>query len=252
MEEAYNCSTKAVLDHLHVIPEDGLTDAQVIERQRKYGRNELPEEPGTPVWELIAEQFQDQLVIILVVSALISLVLAFLEEGGDKLTAYVEPVVIMLILVANATVGVLQETSAENAIAALKEYSPDESHVVRNGGNIEKVHAAELVPGDVMVIGVGDKIPADARVVSVESSVLRVDQALLTGESVSVVKEVEKLGGPGGRRVVQDQVNMVFAGTSVVLGRAQCVVTATGTGTEIGGIHSSITDQIAEKTPLKK
>ncbi|PIA17193.1 endoplasmic reticulum calcium ATPase [Coemansia reversa NRRL 1564] len=158
----------------------------------------------------------------------------------------------MLILVANATVGVLQETSAENAIAALKEYSPDESHVVRNGGKIEKVHAAELVPGDVVVISVGDKIPADARVISVESSVLRVDQALLTGESVSVVKVVEKLGGPDGRRVVQDQVNMVFAGTSVALGRAQCVVTATGAGTEIGGIHSSITDQIAEKTPLKK
>ncbi|KAJ2309268.1 hypothetical protein H4R23_005635, partial [Coemansia sp. Cherry 401B] len=212
----------------------------------------LAEEPPTPIWELILEQFQDQLVIILMVAALVSLVLAFFEEADDKLTAYVEPAVIVLILVANATVGVLQEASAENAIAALKEYSPDECRVVRNGGQAGRVAAAELVPGDIVEIGVGDKVPADARVLRVESSVLRVDQALLTGESVSVIKTSEALGGAAGRRVVQDQVNMVFAGTSVVLGRAACVVTATGRRTEMGGIHASITDQIAEKTPLKK
>ncbi|KAJ2147025.1 hypothetical protein IW136_000326 [Coemansia sp. RSA 678] len=251
MEAAYNHSTSQVLDNLHVNVEDGLTDGQVVERQAKYGRNELPEEPPTPIWELILEQFQDQLVIILLMSALVSLVLAFFEEDNDKLTAYVEPIVIMLILIANATVGVLQETSAENAIAALKEYSPDECRVVRNS-KVVKVNATELVPGDVVEISVGDKIPADARVLSVESSVLRVDQALLTGESVSVIKSEEALSAKGGRKVVQDQVNMVFAGTSVVLGRAQCVVTATGAKTEIGGIHSSITDQISEKTPLKK
>ncbi|KAJ2781207.1 hypothetical protein H4R18_003026 [Coemansia javaensis] len=255
MEEAYYAEGKEVLAHLHVIADDGLTDAQVVERQAKHGRNALPEEPGTPLLALIAEQFQDQLVLILLGSAVVSLVLAFFEEGEDKLTAYVEPAVIMLILIANATVGVLQEASAENAIAALKEYSPDECQVVRNGGRASKVHAAELVPGDVIVISVGDKVPADARVLCVESSVLRVDQALLTGESVSVVKSAAALrrGARGAQRaVVQDQVNMVFAGTSVVLGRARCVVTATGARTEIGGIHSSITDQIAEKTPLKR
>ncbi|KAJ2716688.1 hypothetical protein H4R19_000494 [Coemansia spiralis] len=252
MDGAYKVSTEQVLSHLHVIAEDGLTEAQVVERQAKHGRNELPEEPGTPLWALIAEQFRDQLVIILLVSAVISLVLAFFEDSEDKLTAFVEPAVIMLILVANATVGVLQEASAESAIAALKEYSPDECQVVRDGGNTHKVKAAELVPGDVIVVSVGDKIPADARVLSIESSVLRVDQALLTGESVSVGKRVEPLAVQGVRAVVQDQVNMVFAGTSVVLGRAHCVVTATGARTEIGGIHSSITDQIAVKTPLKR
>ncbi|KAJ1797485.1 hypothetical protein LPJ59_003111 [Coemansia sp. RSA 2399] len=256
MEAAYSATTQQVLDNLHVISEQGLTTSQVHERQEKYGRNELPEDPPTPLWELIVEQFQDQLVIILLGSAVVSLVLAFFEEDGDKLTAYVEPVVIMLILVANATVGVLQETSAENAIAALKEYSPDECRVVRNQGQISKVHAEELVPGDIVLVSVGDKIPADARVLSVESSVLRADQALLTGESVSVTKTSAALDAAteksGGRLVVQDQVNMVFAGTSVVFGRARCVVTATGTKTAIGDIHSSITDQITEKTPLKK
>ncbi|KAJ1946089.1 hypothetical protein GGF37_001362 [Kickxella alabastrina] len=253
MDQSYNLSTQEVLEGLHVVKEQGLNDSQVTERQEKHGRNELPEEESTPLWELILEQFKDQLVIILVVSALISLVLAFFEEENDKLTAYVEPIVIMLILVANATVGVLQETSAENAIAALKEYSPDECRVVRNGGVVSKVNAVELVPGDIIVVSVGDKIPADARVISVESSVLRIDQALLTGESVSVTKSSSALQGTKGERaVVQDQINMLFAGTSVALGRAQCVVTATGSKTAIGGIHSSITDQVSQKTPLKQ
>ncbi|KAJ2451572.1 hypothetical protein EV183_003501 [Coemansia sp. RSA 2336] len=252
MEAAYSYSPSQVLDKLHVVSDSGLTDGQVVERQAKYGKNELPEEPPTPLWQLIAEQFQDQLVIILLASAVVSLVLAFFEEDSDKLTAYVEPIVIMLILVANATVGVLQETSAENAIAALKEYSPDECRVIRNGGQTIKVNASELVPGDIVVVSVGDKVPADARVLAIESSVLRVDQALLTGESVSVIKSVDALKQQTERQVVQDQVNMVFAGTSVVLGRARCVVTATGAKTEIGDIHTSITDQIAEKTPLKK
>ncbi|KAJ1813518.1 hypothetical protein LPJ56_003386, partial [Coemansia sp. RSA 2599] len=228
----------------------GLSDAQVSERQQKYGRNELPEEASTPLWQLVVEQFQDQLVIILLASALISLVLAFFEEGGDKLTAYVEPIVIMLILVANATVGVLQESGAEKAIAALKEYSPDECRVVRDGA-VAKVHAADIVPGDIVVVGVGDKVPADARVIEITSSVLRVDQALLTGESVSVAKSTARVS-LSDNAVVQDQVNMVFAGTSVVLGRARCVVTATGAATAIGGIHQSITDQVSEKTPLKR
>ncbi|KAJ1646940.1 hypothetical protein LPJ64_001614 [Coemansia asiatica] len=249
MEQAYKLETRRVLDQLHVLEDQGLSNAQVSERQQKYGLNELPEEAPTPLWHLIVEQFQDQLVIILLASAVISLVLAFFEEGGDKLTAYVEPIVIMLILVANATVGVLQETGAEKAIAALKEYSPDECRVVRDG-LVAKIHASEIVPGDIIVIGVGDKVPADARVIGIETSVLRVDQALLTGESVSVTKSIGCVTVDDA--VVQDQVNMVFAGTSVVLGRARCVVTATGAATAIGGIHQSITDQVSEKTPLKR
>ncbi|KAJ2634466.1 hypothetical protein GGF40_004188 [Coemansia sp. RSA 1286] len=249
MEQAYRLETRKVLDQLHVLEDQGLSDAQVSERQEQYGRNELAEEASTPLWHLIIEQFQDQLVIILLISAVVSLVLAFFEEGGDKLTAYVEPIVIMLILVANATVGVLQETGAEKAIAALKEYSPDECRVVRDGA-VAKVNASEIVPGDIVVIGVGDKVPADARVIEIETSVLRVDQALLTGESVSVSKSTVCVRMDDA--VVQDQVNMVFAGTSVVLGRAKCVVTATGAATAIGGIHQSITDQVSEKTPLKR
>ncbi|KAJ2753936.1 hypothetical protein GGI19_002778 [Coemansia pectinata] len=166
MEQAYYASTQEVLDHLHVNAEDGLTDSQVVDRQAKHGRNELPKDPPTPLWALIAEQFKDQLVIILVMSALVSLVLAFFEEGNDRLTAYVEPIVIMLILVANATVGVLQESSAEQAIAALHEYSPDACRVLRNSGATTKINATELVPGDSAVPG-ATRALRDAVMVSV-------------------------------------------------------------------------------------
>ena len=204
------------------------------------------------MWQLILEQFQDQLVLILLAAAIISFVLAFFEEhdGAESATtAFVEPIVILLILIANATVGVLQESSAEKAIDALREYSPDEAKVLRNG-NLAKIRAEELVPGDIIDVAVGDKIPADARVLEIYSSVFRVDQAVLTGESVSVNKYIEEIQDEGA--VKQDQQNMLFSGTTCVLGKARAVVVQTGASTAIGDIHTSISSQINEKTPLKR
>ncbi|KAK9763403.1 hypothetical protein K7432_009939 [Basidiobolus ranarum] len=211
---------------------------------------EPPYEASTPLWELILEQFKDQLVIILLFAAAISFVLAFLEESKeDAATAYVEPIVILLILIANATVGVVQESNAEKAIEALKEYSPDEAKVLRDG-SVAKVHATELVPGDIIEIAVGDKVPADCRLLELISSSIRIDQAILTGESSSVNKQIEAIKDE--RAVKQDQVNILFSGTTVVLGKAKAVVVQTGSQTAIGDIHQSITSQISEKTPLKK
>lgn len=210
---------------------------------------ELPEEESTPLWRLILDQFQDQLVLILLGAAFVSFVLALLE-GEYEFTAFVEPTVILLILIANATVGVLQESSAEKAIGALREYSPDEAKVVRNDGTLYKILTSSLVPGDIIYVAVGDKIPADARLIEVYSSAFRVDQALLTGESVSVNKYTEAIGDVGA--VKQDQPNMLFSGTTCVLGKARAIVVATGSKTAIGHIHRSIISQIAEKTPLKR
>lgn len=194
------------------------------------------------------EQFQDQLVLILLGAAIVSFVLAIFEDQ-DTSTAFVEPIVILIILVANATVGVLQESSAEKAIDALKEYSPDEAKVIRDG-TLRKVRSEELVPGDIIDLVVGDKIPADARVLSIFTSVFRVDQALLTGESVSVEKQVESIHDEGA--VKQDQCNMLFSGTTCVIGKARAIVVKTGVSTAIGDIHTSISSQISEKTPLKR
>ncbi|KAF9145352.1 hypothetical protein BGX30_009362 [Mortierella sp. GBA39] len=248
MNDSFTRSPKVVLDHFKVDANKGLNDSQVAAGLEQYGKNELPEEEPTPLWEMILEQFKDQLVIILLVAAAVSLVLAVLEED-DSGTAFVEPIVILLILIANAAVGVIQESNAEKAIEALKEYSPHEAKVLRNG-SVAKVHATEIVPGDIIEVAVGDKIPADCRVLEIPSSNFRVDQALLTGESVSVNKVTDIVSDH--RAVKQDQINMLFSGTTVVLGKAKAIVVQTGTETAIGDIHKSITSQESEKTPLKR
>ncbi|KAF9951721.1 hypothetical protein BGZ72_006810 [Mortierella alpina] len=248
MEEAFTRTSSVILDHFKVDMDKGLTPSQVKAGLERHGKNELPEEDPTPLWELILEQFKDQLVIILLAAAAISLVLAVLEED-DSGTAFVEPIVILLILVANAAVGVIQETNAEKAIEALKEYSPHEAKVLRNG-SMTKVYASDIVPGDIIEVAVGDKIPADCRVLQIHSSSFRVDQALLTGESLSVNKTTTVVADH--RAVKQDQINMLFSGTTVVLGKAKAIVVQTGSDTAIGDIHKSITSQISEKTPLKR
>lgn len=149
----------------------------------------------------------------------------------------------------NAIVGVSQESSAEKAIAALQEYSANEATVIRNG-NVYRIKAEDLVPGDVVSVSVGDRIPADCRVISVQSNSFQIDQAILTGESESVSKETRKIKDP--KAVKQDQINMLFSGTTVSTGHATAVVVLTGSNTAIGDIHESITSQISAPTPLKQ
>ncbi|VUC36135.1 unnamed protein product [Clonostachys rosea] len=250
MESAFARPIKDVLHEFRVDPDAGLTDSQVSESRKKHGSNSIPEEPPTPIWELILEQFKDQLVIILLGSAAVSFVLALLEDEGGW-SAFVDPAVILTILILNAVVGVSQESSAEKAIAALQEYSANEANVIRNGGHISRVKADELVPGDVVTVAVGNRIPADCRVIAIESNSFSVDQAILTGESESVGKDHSAVVKDS-KAVKQDQVNMLFSGTTVVTGRAKAIVVLTGPNTAIGDIHESITAQISEPTPLKQ
>jgi Ca2+ transporting ATPase len=158
---------------------------------------------------------------------------------------------ILTILILNAVVGVSQESSAEKAIAALQVYSANEANVVRNNGVVSRVKAEELVPGDVITISIGDRIPADCRIISIESNSFAVDQAILTGESESVSKDPKAIVEDD-KAVLQDMVNILFSGTTVVTGRAKAVVVLTGPNTAIGDIHDSITAQISEPTPLKQ
>lgn len=248
MENAYIRSSKDVLKAFDVSESNGLSAKAVQASRAKHGPNSIPEDPPTPLWELVLEQFKDQLVIILLGSAAISFVLALFEQE-EGWTAFVDPVVILTILILNAIVGVSQESSAEKAIAALQEYSANKAKVLRNG-MISEIKADELVPGDIVHVAVGDRIPADCRLLSIQSNSFRVDQSILTGESESVVKETEAIKDE--QAVKQDQVNILFSGTTVVTGHAHAVVVLTGPNTAIGDIHESITAQISQPTPLKE
>ncbi|PLB46960.1 sarcoplasmic/endoplasmic reticulum calcium ATPase 1 [Aspergillus steynii IBT 23096] len=248
MEQSYLSSPAEVLGHFDVSQHAGLSQDQVSKARQKYGPNALAEEPPTPLWELVLEQFKDQMVLILLGSAAVSFVLALFEEEGDW-TAFVDPAVILTILILNSIVGVTQESSAEKAIAALQQYSANEATVVRDG-KTQRVKAEDLVPGDVVHVAVGDRVPADCRLIAIHSNSFRVDQAILTGESESVAKDTRLVSDK--QAVKQDQINMLFSGTTVVNGHATALVVLTGGSTAIGDIHESITSQISEPTPLKQ
>ncbi|CAN6877472.1 unnamed protein product, partial [Brassica oleracea] len=178
-------------ENFGVSRERGLTTEDVLKRRQLYGLNELEKPEGTSIFKLILEQFHDTLVCILLAAAVISFVLAFVdgEEGGEMgITAFVEPLVIFLILMVNVIVGIGQETNAEKALEALKEIQSQEATVMRDGNKVSSLPAKELVPGDIVELRVGDKAPADMRVVALISSTLRVEQGSLTGESEAVSK----------------------------------------------------------------
>jgi len=249
VESPWGASVEDVLAGLGVDRDMGLDKEGVERLQARYGRNEIEQSRGTPLWRLILEQFQDQLVMILLAAAVVSLVLALVEESEDQLAALFEPLVILLILMANATVGVLQEQNAEKAIEALKEYAPETASVLREGKTVV-LKAVDLVPGDIVEIGVGMRVPADARVVEILATVLLVDQSIVTGESRAVSKSPTPIGVP--RPVIQDKSNMVFSGTTVVRGKARIVITATGGNTEMGKIHANISEEQEAMTPLRR
>uniref|UniRef100_A0A674AN06 Calcium-transporting ATPase n=1 Tax=Salmo trutta TaxID=8032 RepID=A0A674AN06_SALTR len=251
MDSAHTKSASEVLENFSVNENTGLTLEQVKSNFEKYGPNELPAEEGKSLWELVVEQFEDLLVRILLLAACVSFVLALFEEGEETITAFVEPIVILLILIANAVIGVWQERNAENAIEALKEYEPEIAKVYRmNRKAVQRVKAREIVPGDIVEIAVGDKVPADIRITSIKSTTLRVDQSILTGESVSVIKHTDPVPDP--RAVNQDKKNMMFSGTNIAAGRAIGIVVSTGVSTEIGKIRNQMAATEQEKTPLQQ
>ncbi|MED6232710.1 Sarcoplasmic/endoplasmic reticulum calcium ATPase 1 [Ataeniobius toweri] len=250
MENSHTKTTAECLAFFGVNENVGLSPDQVKKNLNKYGFNELPAEEGKSIWELIIEQFEDLLVRILLLAACISFVLAWFEEGEETVTAFVEPFVILLILIANAVVGVWQERNAESAIEALKEYEPEMGKVYRSDRkSVQRIKAREIVPGDIVEVSVGDKVPADIRIVSIKSTTLRVDQSILTGESVSVIKHTDAV--PDLRAVNQDKKNMLFSGTNIAAGKAIGVVAATGVSTEIGKIRDQMAATEQEKTPLQ-
>jgi Ca2+-transporting ATPase len=216
---------------------NGLTAAEAERRLAEYGPNELVERGGKGPWAILLEQFTGIMVVILIISAVIS---AFLGETIDA-------IVIMVIVVLNAVLGFVQEYRAEQAMAALKKMAVP--HVrVRRDGHLQEITANSLVPGDIIQLETGNTVPADARVL--EESNLRVQEAVLTGESEAVEKDPAPLAGEN--LPLGDRVNSVYMGTVVTYGHGIALVTGTGMKTQLGRIADMLQSVGTEKTPLQR
>uniref|UniRef100_A0A3P8VRL4 Calcium-transporting ATPase n=1 Tax=Cynoglossus semilaevis TaxID=244447 RepID=A0A3P8VRL4_CYNSE len=235
MENAHMKSVEEVYSYFCVNESTGLSLDEVKRQREKWGLN------GKSLWELVLEQFEDLLVRILLLEACISFVLAWFEEGEETITAFVEPFVILLILIANAIVGVWQVRGKKNPLYFnLTKSKKAETIVLGKIVNLAEVTFAIL----------HYKVPADIRICSIKSTTLRVDQSILTGESVSVIKHTDPVPDP--RAVNQDKKNMLFSGTNIASGKAVGVVVAIGVNTEIGKIRDEMAATEQDKTPLQQ
>jgi P-type Ca2+ transporter type 2C len=221
----------------------GLSAAEVASRLAWFGPNVLEPAKRVPAWRKFLGQFADPLIYLLLAAVAVSLV-AWILEGGEA--APFDAIVIAAIVVANAVLGYVQEARAEQAVAALQLMTAGTAGVVRDGRE-ERILAAEVVPGDVLLLAEGDAVAADGRLV--EAASLTVAEASLTGESEAVLKDVAPVGEPVG---LGDRVNMVFSGTAVARGRGRAVVTATAMATEMGNVARLLGRVEAQSTPLQR
>jgi Ca2+-transporting ATPase len=231
-----------VLSALQADARRGLSAGEAAARLQRYGANELTAAKVVPGWRKFLRQFQDALVILLLVAAAISAGLWFIERESDL--PY-EAIAILAVVLLNAVMGHVQQARAEQAVASLRRMSAARANVLRDG-RPQSVPATELVPGDILLLEEGDTVAADGRVV--QSTALQTAEAALTGESLPVSKDTAPIEG---EPMLGDQHNMVFSGTFVTYGRGRAVVTATGMDTQMGRIAGLLKQAPAETTPLQ-
>ena len=238
-EKWYALSSEEVLRRLNTDPHQGLSEGEAHQRQTQYGTNELPTESGSTIWELLRGQFTDVMVIVLLAAAVISVVI------GDTKDA----IVIMAIVILNAALGFFQEYQAEQALAALG--AMQTPHVrVRRDGHVHELSAIDLVPGDIVLLESGNRVPADGRLI--ESANLQIDESALTGESMAVEKTIETLEDSDPPPALAERLNLAYMGTTVTYGRAVMVVTGTGLKTQLGTIAALLQQVEQGRTPLQE
>ncbi|MBS7656555.1 HAD-IC family P-type ATPase [Candidatus Bathyarchaeota archaeon] len=215
--------------------ERGLTTSEAEERISKYGSNELEEEKKLSKLNMLVDQLKSPLVGVLIAAA-------FISSLAGKL---IDTLVVAVVIIFNTSIGFFQEFRAESALQALKSMAAPEAEVVRDGIEV-RIKAKEIVPGDIILLDSGDKVPADARIF--EAANLEIDESMLTGESIPVRKSIDELNE---ELVVADRINMAFSGTIVTQGRGKAVVVATGMKTEIGKIATLIKETEKVETPIQ-
>ncbi|MDO4282912.1 MAG: cation-translocating P-type ATPase [Clostridia bacterium] len=242
MKEFYKEKVEDVLKECNSSVE-GLDDNVANELLKKNGPNKLKETKKRGFLLKLLDQFKNLMIIILIISAILSAIVS--HRTGEPFT---DTIIIFVVVILNAVLGVMQESKAEKAIEALKEMSLPYIKVKRNN-TILSIRNEDLVVGDIVILEAGDYIPADLRII--ENHSLRIEEAALTGESVAVDKQVQEIVTDKDISLA-DRVNMAYSGSSVVYGRGEGVVVATGMNTELGKIAEAISSQKSEITPLQK
>ena len=248
IEKWYSIDRRAFMDKLKVDEDVGLSSDEAERRIAEYGRNELEKGEKKSPFMLFVEQFRDPLIFILLAALVISVTIGiFSQDEHDKVEYFIDAVAISAIVLFNAFFGFIQEYRAEKSIEALKSMAAPYTTVSRGGQKL-RIEAKYLVPGDVVYLEEGDKVPADARLL--QSMALKVDESTLTGESFPVAKNANdfiKDGTP-----LAEITNSVFSGTNITRGRGQAIVVNTGMSTEFGKIAKGLMEDVKEETPLQK
>ncbi len=221
----------------------GLSEKEAKERMQKEGPNELTSKKKESLLVRFLKQFNDFMIIILIIASIISAVVASIEGSGD----YMDSIIIIGIVIVNAMMGVLQEAKAEKALEVLKNMTAPTAKVKRDG-KVQTIPGIEVVPGDVILLEAGNYVPADARII--KASNLKIEEASLTGETVAVEKQEGII--KEGAIAIGDMYNMVFASTIVVNGHGEAIVTQTGMHTKVGQIANMIMEEEAPQTPIQK
>jgi Ca2+-transporting ATPase len=239
----YRQSVEDVLRALGTDARLGLTRKEAQARLKRYGANELTAEQPVPAWKKFLAQLRDALVVLLLIATAISAGLWIYER--DTALPY-EAIAIFAVVLLNAVMGYVQQARAEQAVAALRRMSAAHANVVRDGAR-QSIPAAEVVPGDILLVEDGDTVPADARLI--RSTALQTAEAALTGESLPVAKDVATIAGEA---ALGDRTDMIFSGTAATYGRGRAAVTATGMRTEMGRIAGLLHEAPDDATPLQK
>ena len=237
----FNKESKVVEEELKTNINEGLTSKQVEEKRQEYGFNELKAKKKKSLLVKFLEQFKDFMIIVLIVAAIVSGVVGYME--GEGIT---DSLIILIVVIVNAIIGVVQENKAEKSLEALQKLSSHVAKVVRNG-KVEVVASRELVPGDVVVLDTGDYVPADLRII--EAVNLKSQESSLTGESVPVDKNSEVISDE--KVGIGDRTNMLFSSSLITYGRGKGIVVETGMNTEVGKIATIINDTVGTATPLQ-
>ena len=244
-ERWYTKSIEEVEDKLGTNIKYGLTEEEVIKRRNEFGQNVLQEQKKDNIIIKFFKQFNDFMIIILIIASIISAYISYIQGEND----YIDSIIIIAIVFFNSIMGLVQEEKAEKSIESLKKLTPKISKVIRDG-HIKEIDAEELVPGDIIELTDGSFVPADCRII--ESYNLKIEESSLTGENEPVEKENSIIKISEESIALGDMKNMAFMGSIIVLGHGKAIVTETGMNTKIGKIANMIIKEESPETPIQK